>query len=223
MPPISRRAFTGLTLAGMAASVAGCTGITLLPAAPQLYTLTPKNTFDPTLPNVEWQLLVEPPIAPAGLDTARIPVRDSPVTLDYYAGVAWPDRVPPMVQTLLIQSFENTGRIISVGRDAVGLRADYLLKTELRDFQADYSGRTASQAETAPTAVVRMNAKLVSFPAREIIAGENFEAREPAASPRFEDIILAYDEALGKVMRRLVEWTLVQGEFHWRNRPRRSI
>lgn len=216
MPPITRRGFAGLLLAGSAAALPGCAGLFQEP--PKLYTLTPANTFDANLPNVTWQLLIAQPVAPAGLDTERIALRDSPVTLDYFAGVAWTDRMPLMVQTLLIESFDNSGRIVSIGRDTVGLRADYLLRTELRDFQADYSGADGAP----PSVLVRMNAKLVSFPSREIVAGDSFEALVPAASPQFESIIRAFDEALGMVMRRIVEWTLVQGQSDWRTHPRRS-
>lgn len=217
MPPLTRRGFSGLLLAGMGAALPGCAAIPLFPESPQLYTLTPKNTFDSSLPSVSWQLLIEPPVAAAGLDTVRIALRDTPVSLDYFADVVWTDRVPLMVQTLMIESFENSGRIVSVGRDAVGLRADYLLKTELRDFQADYTGA----GNAPPNVLVRINAKLVRFPAREIIAGESFEALAPAATPQFESIILAFDDALGKVMKRIVEWTLVQGQSDWLTRPRR--
>ena len=52
--------------------------------------------------------------------------------------VAWTDNAPLMVQTLLIESFESTRSIIAVGREAVGLRPDYVLHTDLREFDATY-------------------------------------------------------------------------------------
>ena len=58
--------------------------------------------------------------------------------IEYYARAQWSDRAPQMVQTLMIESFENSQRIIAVGRDVVGLRADFILKSELREFQAEY-------------------------------------------------------------------------------------
>ena len=39
-----------------------------------------------------------------------------------------------MVQTLLVESFENTGKIVAVARKATDIRADYVLKTDLREF-----------------------------------------------------------------------------------------
>jgi cholesterol transport system auxiliary component len=174
---------------------------------PQLFTLTPKNTFVEGLPTITDQILIETPVAAAGLDTGRIALSRSATTLDYFAGVSWTDRAPAMVQTLMVESFENSGHVVSVGRDTIGLRADYVLKSELREFQAEY----ASAADNGPPQIhVRINAKLVAMPRRNIEAGKTFEALERARSASFQDIIEAYDDALGKVLRRLVEWSLTE-------------
>jgi ABC-type transport auxiliary lipoprotein component len=82
----------------------------------------------------------EVPTATAGLNTARIALRPSPTTLDYYADGSWIDVVPVMVQNLLLESFDNTGKLDVIGREAVEMRADYALLTFIREFQADYDG-----------------------------------------------------------------------------------
>lgn len=196
-----------LFAAGLALSA--CAGVTGLTGGPRLYTLTPKSTFDADLPRVDWQLLVEPPVTAAGLDTTRIALSRSPLTLDYFAGVSWADRAPLMVQRLLVESFENSGRIVAVGRDTVGLRADYLLKTELREFQAEYAGDPVT---TRPQVRVRLNAKLVGMPRRAIVASETFEAVVPVRGNQFEDIVTAFDDALGQVLKGTVQWALRRGE-----------
>jgi cholesterol transport system auxiliary component len=96
--------------AAAAASLAGCA---LLNAAdPQdLYTVTPKSTFDPDLPSVYWQLAVEAPAAAANLNTGRIAIAMTPTSSDYYAKAAWTDRAPLMVQTRIVDSFENSHKI----------------------------------------------------------------------------------------------------------------
>jgi cholesterol transport system auxiliary component len=186
---------------------------------PKLYTLTPKNTFIEGLPAVTDQILIETPVAAAGLDTGRIALSRAATSLDYFAGVSWTDRAPAMVQTLMVESFENSGRVVSVGRDTIGLRADYVLKSELREFQAEYAG---TEDGGLPQIHVRINAKLVAMPRRNIEASKNFEALERARSTSFQDIIAAYDDALGKVLRRLVEWSLTEAERIDRQGLRRS-
>ncbi len=202
-PPSRRKRFT-LALAVLF-GLGACSG--LLPGggpAPNLYTLSPKTTFGEDLPNVSWQLVVEEPSAAGGLATQRIALRTNFLELDYFAGSRWTEGAPRLVQTLLVESFENTGRIVAVGRQSIGLRSDFNLKSELREFQAEY----INGSNAAPTVRVRLNAKIIKQPRREIMASQNFEAVFRARNQSMEAIIEAFDEALGKVLKRIVEWTI---------------
>ena len=191
-----------LLLAGLL--LAACTGIIPGTGEPlKLYTLTPKSSYGGALPKVDWQLVIETPIAPAGINTNRIALSHSPITLDYFAGATWTDSAPAMVQTLLVESFENTGRILAVGRESVGLRADYVLKLELREFQAAYA-----TPETPPTVHVRIISKLVRMPVREIVAAHITERKAVAASNTLDGVVAAFDEALGPVLKDIVVWSL---------------
>ena len=172
---------------------------------PLLYRLTPKSTFSNDLPTVAWQLLVEAPVVQAGLSTTRIALQRSPTRFEYYARASWTDRAPDMVQTLILESFENSSSIVAVGRDSLGLRADFVLKIELREFQAEYG------AAAAPDIRVQLNAKLVKMPRRAIVASQRFESVDRATADRLEAIVDAFDGALGTVLRDLVEWTLRTG------------
>jgi len=174
---------------------------------PDLFTLTPKSTFRADLPTVGWQLVVEEPLAAGGLDVTRIALRERPTELNYFAGAQWVDRAPRMVQTLLVESFENSGKIVAVGRQAIGLRSDFNLKSELREFQAEYV-----RPNTAPTVRVRLNAKIIRQPRRDIIASENFEATVDAKGTDMPSIITAFDLALDRVLKGVVEWTLTTAE-----------
>lgn len=194
---------------------------------PRLYVLTPKSTFPKKLPKVRWQLLVETPISPAGLNTARIALQDSPIELRYFNHAKWTDFAPKMVQALIIESFENSGRIVSVGREQIGLRSDFVMKTELREFQAEYDqslphGTTSlGPTDPPPWARVRVNVKLVKMPRREIIATQTFERRVRAKANRMADIIGAFDAALGGALKLMVVWTLKTGEARKSKRRRR--
>ncbi len=169
---------------------------------PNLYDLSPKSTFAEDLPKADWQLVVETPVAAAALNTPRIALKRGPAKVDYYDRAAWTDVAPQLVQTLIIESFENTKKIISVGREDANLRSDYLLKPELREFQAEYTSGGSPQAN------VHINVKLVKMPQRTIIAGENFQFKATASGDNMSAIVKAFDEALGKVLKRLVEWTI---------------
>lgn len=203
--------------------VAGAAGACSIPIPgggepPRQYVLTPKSTFPKGLPRAEWQILIEPPVAAAGLSTARIPLQDSPIELRYFTRANWTDFAPKMVQTLMIESFENSKKIVGVGREQIGLRSDFVLKTELREFQAEYQERlpqdvsTMSAGSAPPLVRVRINAKLVKMPRREIVASANFERKIEAERNTMQAIIGAFDESLGKVLKSIVVWTLEKGE-----------
>ena len=205
--PPTFRAAAGLALLG-AASVAllGCTG-NILPGArtapPKLYVLTPKSTFTPGLSKVGWQLTVDVPIAEAGLNTTRIALRRSPVTLEYYERANWIDTAPVMVQTLLVESFENSGRIVGVGRQSIAIRSDFVLVTDLREFQAEY------HRGDIPEVRVRLTAKLIRMPERVIVGVTTVERVHTADGSDLESVVEAFDTALGKIMKRIVEWALI--------------
>lgn len=172
---------------------------------PQLYQLSPKSTFPDNLPPVNWQLIVEVPFASSALNTTRIAVMPTPLQVDYYARAAWTDRVPLMLQTLMVESFQNTRRIVGVGRDTIGLRSDFILKTELRDFQAE--------AHDPAGGLVRIgiDAKLVRMPERLIVAAAEFREAWPAKIDDLSSVVTAYDEALGRALKKLVTWTIEAG------------
>ncbi|MDF1793086.1 MAG: ABC-type transport auxiliary lipoprotein family protein [Thalassobaculaceae bacterium] len=208
MTQLQRRTFLSRTVqvAGLAGLTAACGQLPIGKPPPQLYTLTPKSTYPPDLPHAPWQLAIERPSAPAGLSSARIAVARQPLTLDYYAGAAWVDDAPNMVQRLLIESFENSKKIIGVGRDGVSFRSDFTLKVEVREFQAEYF-----DGAKIPTIRVRINVKQVQMPQRIIIATQDFESRRPAPTNKMVDIVETFDAALGTVLRDIVVWTLRQG------------
>ncbi|MDH3693449.1 MAG: ABC-type transport auxiliary lipoprotein family protein [Gammaproteobacteria bacterium] len=189
--------------------ISACGSILPSGPAPDLFYLTPKSTFSDQLPKVSWQLVIEEPVAGGGLDTSSIAMHPNPTEVKYFADARWTERAPKMIQTLLVESFENSGTITAVGREAIGLRADYSLKTELREFQAEYFSGT----ESAPSVRVRINAKIIKQPRQIIVASRNFEhVFKVNGNTEMLSIIKVFDSALGKVMKDLVEWTLVSTE-----------
>jgi cholesterol transport system auxiliary component len=53
-----------------------------------------------------------------------------------------------------------------------------------------------------------MSAKLVAMPQRKIVRAINSEKRVKAAGSKFEDVLNAFDDAIGHVMRDIVVATL---------------
>ena len=192
-PMISRR---HLMLAGGAA-LGGCGIIPKVNDPIPLYTLSAVTQFDRSLPKVDWQLVIGTPVASADLDTTRIALTRSPGVVEYFAKGAWADNAPILLQDKLIESFEASGAIVAVGRDAVGLRPDYVLQSELRDFQAEFVGE-------APSAHLRLVGKLVRMPDRRIVANIAIDQKVPAGGGSLPEIVDAFDRAASEAFQEVV-------------------
>lgn len=192
----------------LAAGTAGCASLSTLQNVTEptdLYDLTPKSTFDAGLPEIAAQLVVEEPTAASAVNTDRITVKPTVYQIQYLPRARWVDRAPLLVQSKMVESFESTGKVASVGRQSIGLRADYTLLTELREFQAEVGEGGAN----APlTVVVQLNVKIVSDPLGLIVGSKSFGHRETAASNDTLAVVAAFDAALGKAMGGAIDWSV---------------
>lgn len=184
-----------------AAALAGCS-VLQGPAIPQLYVLRPQ--VPPSMgPRVNWRLAVAVPDAVASLDTPRIALTRSPTTMDYFANAAWTDRLTLIIQRQLIQAFDSSGRILSVDRDTSGLEADFVLQTEIRDFQARYDS-----PDGPPQVVVSIQAKVARMPQREIASNLSATQQTTAAANEINSIVVAFNQACGAAIAQIVNGTL---------------
>ncbi len=183
--------------------LAGCGGILSAVPERQIYRTSPTPAFAALLPRSAAQLLVAVPTAPAGLDTERIALSRAAVSLEYFAGAQWADRVPFLVQTAIVEGFEKSAAIPAVGPESLGVRADFVLEVAIGDFQAIYDS-----PDGAPRIVIRLNAKLVRIPERRIIAQMSVSREAKAAATALPEIVRAFDSALGGAVEEIVTWTL---------------
>ena len=202
---ISRRQ-TLLTAIAAAASLNGCAAIDLVATRtpPKLFELTPKTTFD-EMPKLDKVIIVEPATAAAGLNTARIALRPEPTLLEYYAGALWVDVVPVMVQTLVVETLDSTNSVQAMSpSEAAGTRPDYLMRLNIREFQAEYLNGTSAP----PQVDIRIQCRLLGLPRRLEISQLDEAEQVEAAGTSVEQVVRAYDDALGKVLKRLGKWAV---------------
>jgi cholesterol transport system auxiliary component len=172
---------------------------------PREFRVTPKTTFDADLPHVKWGLVVDRPNADPAFDTTRI-ARTTGVEVSYYANASWVDRPPAMIERMIIQSFRNSGAIGVVSDRRADVRSNFMLQTSITAFQAE-------PIESGPPEVrVAISASLVTMPRRQVVGTTEIARSVPAQASDLDAIAAAFDEALGKVLKRLVEWTLRTGE-----------
>lgn len=184
--------------------LAGCSG-GLLPAPPerQLYRPIPVVAFPVGLPHLPMQLLVATATAPAALDTDRIALSRTPVSLEYYAASVWTDRVPYLVRDALVAGFDKSGAVAAVAPEGTGVRGEFVLDPTVDEFQAIYDSPNGP-----PLARVKLELKLVRIVERKIVAHISVSAEARAASPALPDVVQAFGAALGGAVQQAVLWTV---------------
>ncbi|CAD7045419.1 ABC transporter [Pseudorhizobium endolithicum] len=146
------------------------------------------------------QILVPEPTALKPLDSDQVVVRVSEAEIQYLANSQWGDRLPRMVQSKLVEAFENSGRLGGVGKPGQGLAIDYQVVTEIRTFEVDTSG--------ADVANVEISVKILNDRNGTVRAQQVFRASAPVSGSENRDFIAALDRAFAQVGAEIVEWSL---------------
>ncbi|MCE2945186.1 MAG: ABC-type transport auxiliary lipoprotein family protein [Lysobacteraceae bacterium] len=156
-----------------------------------------------TWPSVPLTLAIAEPQASTALDSVRIAVRPEPGRLQVYAGAVWSDRAPALVQSALVDAFDQAGRFKAVTRTTGELATDLRLDLDLRQFEAVY----ADDADT-PTATVVVQATLVDVRRGTVLATRLFRAGHVAEREKLKAVVPGFEAALSEVARAMVPWVL---------------
>jgi len=197
-----RSVFTAVFVSAFACfAVAGC-GSLIGPSnpPPQIYRLSPQMPPEATGAPVTWQLAVARPDTSQTLDTDRIALLRGSV-VDYYADAQWNDSVPRLVQSLLVEAFDRSGRIQAATRDS-SLRADLTLTSELRNFEAQYDNANAT-----PLIVIDIQAKLLDHSGQVIVSLDSHQSAR-ATQNNVAGVVDAFDQAMAAALTQIVGWTL---------------
>lgn len=180
----------------LAVAMAGCAG-------------TPSNdTFDLSVssatvtqgPSLKGrQLLIADPTALKALDSENIVVRLSGSEVQYLGNSQWSDRLPRMVQSKLVQAFEDTGKLGGVGRPGQGLAIDYQVVSDIRTFEIDTAKNTAD---------IEISVKLLSDRNGTVKAQEVFRASARVSGSGNANFVKTLDQAFAAATREIVAWTL---------------
>lgn len=121
----------------------------------------------------------------------------------YIAGARW---VSP-AESLFTEALENTfssqaRRVRLIGRQEL-TPANMILDLDMRAFEARYD----HGADAPPTIRVAARARMLSFPARTVVAERLFVVEQPAGENRVSAIVEAFDAATADIGGQLVAWT----------------
>ena len=195
-----------ITIGALAALLAGCGSIGGPRTEVTVYSPATAVTVDPSWPKVDWSLSVGVQAANAMLDSPRIAVRPTANELQTYKGARWADNAPDLLQTALVEAFEDSGRVPSVMRVGGGSsRGDYGLFVEVRQFETVYEDGT-------PAAVIEVQARLVKLRGGGLVASQRFRHAVPGRTPEVDDMVAAFGDAMSALGTDLVTWTLTKAK-----------
>jgi cholesterol transport system auxiliary component len=152
---------------------------------------------------VDWSLVIEDPHTTRAYDSVRIAVSPLPGKIEYYADAEWADRAPQLFQTALVQTFEDSGRILAVGERSAVPIGDIVLQTDIRALHFNVRGG-------GKNAEVSVYARLSDGKGR-IYAVKRFDTLQPANSDRGDDVVAAFNGAFQSVIADIATWTFEEG------------
>lgn len=202
---ISRAKIRPLLLVSGIVMLLGTSGCALLKSAPE-----PRDSYEITAPksvsgisgSTRAQILIKKPNALKSLDSERLVLRSNGSEITYLAGVQWTDTVPNMVQSKLVESFENSGATGATAKPGDGLVIDYQLVSDLRRFEVVTDGGNR--------AVIEISIKLLSDKSGKVLETEIFTASAPVSGEANDAYIRALDAAFDELAIDIIRWVLGQ-------------
>jgi len=169
---------------------------------PTLYAPQPAIAIDPDWPRADISLLLAPPSAPPLIDSTRIVVRPHADEVEVLRGARWAQPPPELLQTLILRTLEDTGKLRAVAVQGRGITGDLALALDLRRFEADY------RQGGAPTVEIAFTATLIQRREQQVLAARTFTHSERAQDTSTEATITAFSHGLAQLTSELAGWVL---------------
>ena len=167
-------------------------------AAGLVYELSPLPASAEGAKPLEKQITVSDPSALLTYDSERILAQVDGNGLAPLGNAKWADSLTKLVQSRIVQSFENTGSLNEVIRPSEGGAPELQLATEIRKFQIVDAPERKAEAE--------ISAKVIAADGH-IVAARVFDGSAPVKSAEEADAAKALNEAFGNILSALIPWT----------------
>jgi phospholipid/cholesterol/gamma-HCH transport system substrate-binding protein len=168
------------------------------PAQKITYDLRAPQNLEPASKTIKGQLAIPEPTAVAMLETQRMlfsPAKDYPDFADFL----WADSIPKLLQSRLIESFENYDIAHAPLRVADLGQADFQLLIDVRRFRITTASEPAAEVSLSGR-IVDKNGKVIA--SRLFEDSEKFEGVEPSAA------VAAFNDAFGRIAKDMIAWTV---------------
>lgn len=202
--PMSKRSLS--LIMGLALLASGCVSVfpESAPAAPRYHiSAIEPSAFDGDVAPVSWSLLVDDPSATHVYNSLRIAVETGPGKVEFLAGAEWADRAPRLMQSALVESFENSGRILRVGDRSTLNLGDLKLQTDLRIAHLDVTG-------DGYVVEVNLYARLIDRRGN-IVAARRFGGNQNISNDAPDTVVGAFNNIFTQLFGEITLWTFDTG------------
>lgn len=166
-------------------------------SAEHVFELNAPQNFPAIAKLPQGQLLVPEPDVLGALFNDEIVVRNAEGARDPKFQAKWPDTLSRVLQSRIIQSFENADVLKTIGRTPEGLEVDYQLFVDVRNFQV--------VTTPEPVADIELSVKIVAKTGK-ILGARIIRATVPADTSSEASIAASLNGAFSKAATDLVVW-----------------
>jgi cholesterol transport system auxiliary component len=202
MQTMTRRA----AIIGALSTLSGCTAITSLNSA-----AAPLDTYDlrPAAGSKSGgrrsrTLLVARPQASAALATDRIMIKPDAVSITYLPDARWVDELPAVLQSLLIRSISETGRIAYVGRSDAGPIPDKALLVRIDAFEVNALGNGTFDV------TVDLDLTMINDSTQRVVASRRFLKTAQVGSDQVTEIVGGFQAVLNDLLPAMSDWAIAR-------------
>lgn len=195
-----------MALLGGACALGGCSTLGSLNAAAK-----PLDTYDlrpvsgsKTGRKSSQTLLISRPQAPAALAIDRILIKPDPASITYLPNGRWSDEVPAVVQSLLIRSISQTGRLSYVGQTEAGPVPDKVMLTRIDAFEI-----VALEGGTFEVHV-DINLTIINDRDQRIVASRGFSKAFPVLNEDVKEVVAVFQKVMNDLLPSIANWAVGQ-------------
>ena len=140
-------------------------------------------------------ILIVPPTTRPVYNTKQMVYTDKQYQVKYYVKNQWAETPSQMLQSLLVQSFQNTHYFRSVVTLPYSGEYDYMLNTNILDFQQDF---TTAQ----PKVKIVVDVKLIRI--NQVIASKYFSITLPMVNATPYSGVIVSNQAMAILLNRIL-------------------
>ncbi len=138
------------------------------------------------------------------LNNDKIVLTKQGTVYDYFADIRWSDKIPAMLYSSLKASYENKSSYNVIDFNDSTIDNQYLLKMDLRHFEANYHEGDLSMA---PEIYIEIYAVLVRRSDQKIVASKVFSKTDQVSENKLMTIVTSFDDLYQQTQNDLIAWT----------------